>query len=128
MLKVGRKKSAGANSCGIALPRLRADNLRVQCGDEGSLSGEEGRGFFELGSRCAEEDGWHLGTRRKNISPQKAVEQLGRRRERVVLQLHFLLWWLSVEGLGAGIQETIRCSVWASEQMLTDADAYSQNS
>jgi len=36
------------------------------------------------------------------------------------------LWWLSIAGLGA-IEGTIRCSVWASKCMLTDADTYSWN-
>ena len=80
---MGRERAASINSWGLALSRLWTDNLRVHCGDECSLSSEEGRISFQLGSRCAEKFGWHLGTgKRKYISSEVSVAAW-KRRERV---------------------------------------------
>lgn len=62
----------------MALFGLRADNLNSQCGNEDSMFREEGIGFFELGSWCAEDRMagiWGLEGEKK-VSPQKTVEQL----------------------------------------------------
>lgn len=118
----------------MALSGLRSDNLRSQCGWWwGQPISEEGRGFFELGSWCAEADRtagiWGLEGKKQKVSPQKAAQQLWQRRERVELRGSLLiqLWLLSVLVWGAGIQEALICSVQTSELMLTDAHSYSQN-
>lgn len=86
---------------------------------------EEGTGFFELGSWCAEDRMagiWGLEGKKKYL-PRRPWSSSEGVRDRVELRASLLaqLWWLTVVRWGADSPETIRCSVQTPELKLTDA-------